>query len=906
MNYKKFALAAAVAGMLVSCGKTTPPAAPDWSAAQKAFIAEMFYNVDLPYFFSSEFGNLDIDANPTYKAILVDGDKELTSSESIKAAADFLAELGFEDSYAGIRGNPKYPYATEWTYPMEKRLVVEELGARYVLVSLSGQAPEATSLAAEGDEQGSGKYFHCEVFDPYDYTWTDSAASDYISYAFGGVDERGYYYNDETIESELVDFLYPATFPQSGAYVPYIAAAQEEVQKKGYLTFGMMDVAEEDLALYIEDLKDANWQVFPYEPEEVEEGYLPKLYKFVSPSEYFEMDVYAKDGDVMLQIELLPEYSEVVGKVANAVEGVIKYDFSYSEEYGSYAYYGDVSYFEYGPTEEEAAALKTAEEAKAAYDALVELEGASVVDAWVAQTNYYGEGVLDIDNHMILVGADYDYTDLIIFQYDFYFYWNIIVADWPEYPEFLTSAFAEAAGANNIHQFYEMKDGSLTFAKEGGTAEQAAAAFAALKALEGASVLSEYSEVTNIGRLQFGDLMVMVEYVVQQEETRYTAEEAAKYNEYYGLEEGDEGYVHEGDIKDEAIFGYMVSITEIPEVEDFLKVIAPAVPGFSAFDFVYDEDYAEYQVYAPAESAEIGETIWNNLLALSSEEVEVNVLVEYAYAEGEGVGRVQVGEKQVSVYVFTYSGVLYYQVSVGELPVFPGVVNAAAEVLELSSVYQFQYYPSYEEYIYFPSAVPEDFGAEAEACFNKLAAIEGAVVETPFSFTPAETEGGYPTIEGNIVVGDYHIYLDLASGGQNFCVCIGSYYAEPAEHPYTLAISTALGAEEDVFSWSTSKGTFSCFAEEFGPDEMSAEAAEGFFAEVSEIILGVDAFEGETFVPTQIKAIPQVDSYWGDEWTDYEISYESENYIITIYIDNYYVSWGIGYPADVTITIQPK
>ena len=879
MNYKKFALAAAVAGMLVSCGKTTPPAAPDWSAAQKAFIAETFYNVDLPYFFSSEFGNLNIDPNPTYKAMFVDGDKELTSSESIKAAADFLAGLGFEDQYADIRGKSQYPYATEWTYPMKKRLVVEELGARYVLVSLSGKAPETSSLAAEGDEQqGSGKYFHCEVFDPYDYTWTDSAASDYISYAFGGVDEQGLYYNDETIESELVDFLYPATFLQSGAYVAYIDEAQAEVKEDGYLTFGMMDVAASDLALYIEDLKDANWQVFNYPAEEVEEGYLPKLYKFVSPSEYFEIDVFAKDGDVMLQIELLPEYIEVVGKVANAVEGVIKYDFSYSEEYGSYAYYGDVSNFLYGPTEEEAAALKTAEEAKAVYDVLAELEGASVVDAWVAETNYYGQGVFDIDNHMVMVGADYTYTDLVFFQYDFYFYWNIIIADWPEYPEFLTSAFAEAAGANNIHQFYEMSDGSLTFAKEGGTAEQAAAAFAALKALEGASVLSEYSEVTNIGRLQFGDLMVMVKYVY----------EAAEY-------EGEED-----------VFGYMVSITQIPEVEDFLKVIAPAVPGFSAYDFEYNTDYEEYQVYAPAESAEIGQTIWNNLLALASEEVEVNVLLEYAYAEGEGTGRVQVGEKQVSVYVYTYNDVLYFQVSVGELPVFPGVVNAAAEALELSSVYQFQYYPTYEEYIYFPSAVPADFGAEAEACFNKLAAIEGAVIETPFSFTPAEEEGGYPTIKGNIVVGEYHIYLDLASGGTNFCVCIGSYYVEPEEHPYTLAVSTALGAEEDVFEWDTSKGLFSCFAEEFGPYEMSAEAAEGFFAEVSEVILGVSEFEGETFVPSQIKAIPQVDSYWGDEWTDYEISYESENYVITIYIDNYYVSWGYGYAADVTITIQPK
>ena len=905
MNYKKFMLAAACAGMLVSCGKTPAPAAPDWSAEAKAFIAETFYNVDLPYFFTEELGTLSIDCNATYKAVLVDGDKELSSSESIKVAADKLAALGYVDLYAKYRSDPQYASKVEWSYPMQKRIVVEELGARYVNVGISGQVPKTNaSLAEEGDEPtGSGRYFHCEVFDPYDYSWTDSYAGEYISYGFGGVDEQGSYFEDQTIASELVAFAYPATFLQNGAYVDYINEAQAEIKEEGSLTFGMKDVAAADLVSYKQDLLDEHWQVFDYEPEEVEEGYLPILYRYVSPSEYFKIDVYgSEDGDVMFQISLLPEYSAAVKKVAQLSQTNL-YDYSLDEESNTYYSYFDVEKIYSSEVAEKIGTITTAASAKAAFDLIKNSNatGVEVVDEFVTYSNYQGEGVLSVEDHQVYVSADFERSiDYSTYTVTYYFYWSVQVSDWPEYPAFLTSAFASAAGASNIHQFYEQKDGSLQFAKESGTEEQAIAAFNALSALDGATVLSEFSSATKIGRLQFADKMVVVQYVVEQEETRYTAEEAAAYNEQHGLQEGDEGYVHEGDVKEEAVFGYTVSITALPEVDAILKVVAPAIPGYSAFDFVKNGD--DQVVYGPAEEETLGQTIFDNLKALASEEVEVNVLVDYSYDSDakDGLGRLQVNDKQVSVYVYlNKAGELYFQVSVGELPVFPDVVNAAATALGLSSVYQFQFYSDYNEYIYFPAGVPEDFGAAAEACFNKLAAIEGATVEEAFSYT-AETKEAEASMTGNIVIGKYHIYLDFASGG-NFCVCIGSYIPEPAEHPYTLAVSQALGATEDAFEWDTSFALFSCTAE-IGPAEVSKDAASAFFSSISGAILG--AFEGETFAASEIKESTE-DGYFS-EYTVYEISYESENFVITIVIDTQLVSIGWADNSDVTIKIQPK
>lgn len=911
MNYKKFALAAVCAGMLVSCGKT--PAAPDWSAQVKALFAEKLYGVNVPYFLTDAFGTLDIQPKSEYGAVVIDGGK-LASSESIKAAADLLKGYNFVDLYEDIRGDAQYPFATEWTYPMQLRLEVAELGPRYVNVSLSGQLPAENSPAEEGEEPAEPqRYFHCEIFDPYLYTWTDSATSDLIAYSFGSLDGEGYH-ADETIASELASVAYigQATYLYDGniyvtqagdLYAPDIDSGLKQVAQYGYMRVFFDDIILEELGSFAEDLELDHWKVKSFEPGELEPGYLGRYYQLVSPSEYFSIDVYYSEGEAMFKVQLLPEYSAAIRKVAELSKTNL-YEYSLDEKSNTYYAMFDVVDFEGTPSAEEIAKLTTAASAKAAFD-LIKNSNATdveVVDEFVTYSNYQGEGVLSVADHQVYVSADYDYDiDYTTYTVTYYFFWTIQVSDWPEYPAFLTSAFAEAAGASNIHQFYEQKDGSLKFAKESGTEEQALAAFNALSALDGASVLAEFSSATKIGRLQFADKMVVVQYVVEQEETRYTAEEAAAYNEQHGLQEGDEGYVHEGDIKEEAVFGYTVSITALPEIDAILKVVAPAIPGYSAFDFVKNGD--DQVVYGPAEEETLGQTIFDNLKALSSEEVEVNVLVDYSYDSDakDGLGRLQVNDKQVSVFVYlTQDEELYFQVSVGELPVFPDVVNAAATALGLSSVYQFQFYSDYNEYIYFPAGVPEDFGAAAEACFNKLAAIEGATVEEAFSYT-AETEEAEASMTGNIVIGEYHIYLDFASGG-NFCVCIGNYIPEPAEHPYTLAVSQALGATEDAFEWDTSFALFSLLAEENGPAEVSKDAASAFFSSISGAILG--AFEGETFAASEIKESTE-QGYIG-EYTVYEISYESENFVITIVIDTMWLSIGWADNSDVTIKIQPK
>lgn len=910
MNYKKFALAAVCAGMLVSCGKT--PAAPDWSAQVKALFAEKLYGVNVPYFLTDAFGTLDIQPKSEYGAVVIEGGK-LASSESIKAAADLLKGYNFVDLYAEYRSNPQYASQVEWLYPMQLRLEVAELGPRYVNVSLSGQLPAENSPAEAGEEPAEPqRYFHCEIFDPYQYSWTDSATSDLIAYSFGSKDAEGYH-ADETIASELASFAYigQATYVYDGniyilktgeLYAPDIDDGLKEVAKYGYTKIFFKDIILDELKSFAEDLKLDEWTVNSFEPGELEPGYLGRYYQLVSPSEYFSIDVYFAEGEAMFKVQLLPEYSAAIRRVAELSKTNL-YEYSLNEKSNTYYAMFDVVDFEGTPAAADLAKLTTAASAKTAFD-LIKNSNATdveVVDEFVTYSNYQGEGVLSVDNHRVYVSADYDYDiDYSTYTVTYYFFWTIQVSDWPEYPAFLTSAFAEAAGASNIHQFYEQKDGSLQFAKEGGTEEQAIAAFNALSALDGATVLAEFSSATKIGRLQFADKMVVVQYVVEQEETRYTAEEAAAYNEQHSLQEGDEGYVHEGDVKEEAVFGYTVSITALPEVDAILKVVAPAIPGYSAYDFVKKDD--DLVVYGPAEEETLGQTIFDNLKALASEEVQVNVLVEYSYDSDakDGLGRLQVNDKQVSVFVYlTDSEELYFQVSVGELPVFPDVVNAAATALGLSSVYQFQFYSKYNEYIYFPAGVPEDFGADAEACFNKLAAIEGATVEEAFSYT-AETEEAEASMTGNIVIGEYHIYLDFASDG-NFCVCIGSYIPKPAEHPYTLAVSQALGLTEDGFEWDTSLGLFSLYAEELGPEEVSQEAASASFSSISEVILGVFG-EGETFVESQIKESTE-QGYFG-EYTVYEISYESENFVVTIIIDTMRVA--LGYASDVTINIQPK
>ena len=688
MNYKKFMLAAACAGMLVSCGKTPAPAAPDWSAEAKAFIAETFYNVDLPYFFTEELGTLSIDCNATYKAVIIDGNKELSSSESIKVAADKLAALGYVDLYAQYRSNPAYASQVEWSYPMQKRIVVEELGARYVNVGISGKVTEPNaSLAEEGDEPTGSRYFHCEVFDPYDYSWTDSYAGEYISYGFGGVDEQGQYYEDETIASELVAFAYPATFIQNGAYVDYIDEAQAEVKEEGSLTFGMKDVLAADLVSYKQDLLDAHWQVFEYEPEEVEEGYLPRLYKYVSPSEYFEINVYGSgSGDVMFQISLLPEYSDAIRKVAQLSQTSL-YEYSLDEASNTYYSYFDVAEFKGTPSEEELAELTTAASAEAAYNLIKNSNdaGVVVVDDFQTVSNYSGIGTLDVDNHEVLVSAKQEASiDWSTFTVLYYYYWTIQVSDWPEYPEVINAAFAEACGATNFHQFYEQEDGSFAFGKECESADDAAAVVTALSTFESAEVLRAFDGT--YGRVKLGNYMVTVEY----EATEATETEAASQ-------------------------GYSVTVTDYVAPDPVVVAVSTALE-LDPYSFATDEESGAFFIQGTEEALwaatkTVVEDLFSKVSALDGAEASTpEVQDENTQYWGSYVGTVLYQEKLIQVSTVRTdadeedNGLYIYQIVVCEPkqddPEVTAVMNAiaAAAGLEVEfSVIDGKYYFS-EEY----------------------------------------------------------------------------------------------------------------------------------------------------------------------------------------------------------------
>lgn len=885
MKYKKFALLALAAGMIVGCGEG--PSAPDWSAEFKTFVKDSFYGLEVPYFGTSELGSFTYEIHKDYGYAEIFGG-ELESSEPIKTAAKFLEEKGFVDLLEDYREDPQYAEQVKWTYPMEYRFEAEEVGPRYIRIGLTGKLPTATAAAAADEvteeepveEPAEEKRsFYAQVFDPYYYSWFDADSTELISRAFGQKTGEKTYKEDETIAEELIPYSGQATYQSSGTYIPDLDDAIAEVAKNGYLKFWMQDVVRAELDAYAASLKTAEqaWDVYTYEEHELEPGYLGRLYKLVSPSKYFTIDVYFAEGVALFRVAKapasIPQILKDMEPALFASNEVTAYDFEYFEDTES----GESGY-QYLELSENAAqpSGESLKSAAAAYSALVadeDLNATEVVEFGILSAAE-GQGVLDIQDKEVVVYADYKKSSLSTF----YFFWGIEVSDWPTYPAELTNEFIAAAGASNIHQFFEQEDGSFKFGTEAESEAAVASVFNAIKSLEGAEVLTDYAD--GIGRVKVSDTKMAVIELISETETSETGEEVTYY-------------------------GYSVTLTDIPTFEKILTIVAPAVPGCTEFDFVETTEKGSYYFVAPTEDQTIGQTIFDNLLALSSEEVEVNTLVPYAFEEGEGLGRVQVTDKQVSVMVYSSEGQMYYQVDIGELPVFPDAVNAVATALGLSSVYQFQYYADYKEYIYFPAGVPEDFGAAAEACFNKLAAIAGVEVLEPFSYTP-ETKSADAKMTGDLYLGDnLHVYLDFASSG-NFCVCIGNYYKEPAEeHPYTLWVSKALGDEADVFEWDSSTGRYSVTAEEFGPTEDTLEAATEYFATLSQTILGAAEFADETFVESDINTIPQAYSAYGLEWNDFEISYESENYIVTIYIDGLYPSVGYG-EADVTISIQSK
>ena len=333
MKYKKFALLALAAGMLVGCGEG--PSGPDWSAEFKEFVSKNFYNLSLPYFGTSKLGNFTYSIHEGQYAEIFGG--ELESSEPIKAAAEFLEEKGFKDLYGPYRDDPAYAeYVSEWSYPMEYRFEVENVGPRYIRVGLQGVLPEPNATR-DGEEEEPKRSFYSQVFDPYFYSWFDSASSDLVAYAFGSAGQETYK-EDEVFAEELVPYLGQATYSASGEYADYVDEAIEEVEAKGYLRLYMEDIIREELDEYVAGLKNAEedaWKVYTYEEQEVEPGYLGHLYKLVSPSEYFTMDVYFANDEAMF---LFAKADSAIPQVIKDMEPalfesleVTAYDFEYFE-----------------------------------------------------------------------------------------------------------------------------------------------------------------------------------------------------------------------------------------------------------------------------------------------------------------------------------------------------------------------------------------------------------------------------------------------------------------------------------------------------------------------------------------------------------------------------------------------
>lgn len=581
MKYKKFALLALAAGMIVGCGEG--PSAPDWSAEFKTFVKDNFYGLEVPYFGTSELGSFTYEIHDDYGYVEIFGG-ELESSEPIKTAAKFLEEKGFVDLLEDYREDPQYAEQVKWTYPMEYRFEAEKVGPRYIRIGLSGKLPTAPAAAAADEvteeepveEPAEEKRsFYAQVFDPYYYSWYDAFSTDLISIAFGEKTGEKSYEEDETIAEELVPYAGQATYQSSGNYIPDLDDAIAEVAENGYLKFWMQDVVRAELDAYAASLKTAEqaWDVYTYEEHELEPGYLGRLYKLVSPSKYFTIDVYFAEGEAALfRVAKAPaSIPQVIKDMEPALfesNEVTAYDFEYFEDTES----GESGY-QYLELSENAAqpSGESLKSAAAAYSALVEdenLNATEVVEFGILSVAE-AQGVLDVENNQVVVYADYQKSGIVQtetgYAYTYYFFWGVEVSDWPTYPEELTNEFIAAAGASNIHQFFEQEDGSFKFGTEAESEADVIAVFNAIKGLEGATVLTEYNQYEDgIGRVALNEnTMAVIEFISETETS-----ESGEAQTYYG---------------------YYVSLEAIPNFPTQVVTIAEAL-GVSKFEFVEDSE----------------------------------------------------------------------------------------------------------------------------------------------------------------------------------------------------------------------------------------------------------------------------------------------------------------------------
>lgn len=577
MKYKKFALLALAAGMIVGCGEG--PSAPNWSAEFKTFVKDNFYGLEVPYFGTSELGSFTYQIHDDYGYAEIFGG-ELESSEPIKTAAEFLEEKGFVDLLEDYREDPQYAEQVKWTYPMEYRFEAEEVGPRYIRIGLTGKLPIATAAAAadeatEEEPAEEKRSFYAQVFDPYYYSWFDADSTELISRAFGQKTGEKTYKEDETIAEELVPYSGQATYQSSGTYIPDIDDAIAEVAENGYLKFWMQDVVRAELDAYAASLKTAEqaWDVYTYEEHELEPGYLGRLYKLVSPSKYFTIDVYFAEGEAALfRVAKAPaSIPQVIKDMEPALfesNEVTAYDFEYFEDTES----GESGY-QYLELSENAAqpSGESLKSAVAAYSALVEdedLNATEVVEFGILSVAE-AQGVLDVENNQVVVYADYQKSGIVQtetgYAYTYYFFWGVEVSDWPTYPEELTNEFIAAAGASNIHQFFEQEDGTFKFGTDVESEDDVIAVFNAIKGLEGATVLTEYNQFEDgIGRVALNEnTMAVIEFISETETS-----ESGEAQTYYG---------------------YYVSLEAIPNFPTQVVTIADAI-GISKFEFVEDSE----------------------------------------------------------------------------------------------------------------------------------------------------------------------------------------------------------------------------------------------------------------------------------------------------------------------------
>lgn len=578
MKYKKFALLALSAGMIVGCGNSGP-ATPDWSAEFKTFVKDNFYGLEVPYFGTSELGSFTYQIHDDYGYVEIFGG-ELESSEPIKTAAEFLEEKGFVDLLEDYREDPQYAEQVEWTYPMEYRFEAENVGPRYIRIGLSGKLPTATAAAAadevtEEEPAEEKRSFYAQVFDPYYYSWFDAYSTDLISIAFGQKTGEKSYEEDKTIAAELVPYSGQATYQSSGNYIPDLDDAIAEVAENGYLKFWMQDVVRAELDAYAASLKTAEqaWDVYTYEEHELEPGYLGRLYKLVSPSKYFTIDVYFAEGEAALfRVAKAPaSIPQVIKDMEPALfesNEVTAYDFEYFEDTES----GESGY-QYLELSENAAqpSGESLKSAAAAYTALVEdenLNATEVVEFGILSVAE-AQGVLDVENNQVVVYADYQKSGIVQtetgYAYTYYFFWGVEVSDWPTYPEELTNEFIAAAGASNIHQFFEQEDGTFKFGTDVESEDDVIAVFNAIKGLEGATVLTEYNQFEDgIGRVALNENTMAVIELITETETS----ESGEAQTYYG---------------------YYVTLAAIPNFPSQVVTIADAI-GVSKFEFVEDSE----------------------------------------------------------------------------------------------------------------------------------------------------------------------------------------------------------------------------------------------------------------------------------------------------------------------------